>query len=179
MADAARVGADLGRKSAPREIGLLSSNGRSRLPHGSSGPADCQSTTLQKSKDAFPCRSLRQSRRAPQGSRPRPLWLLARSSMPVSEPGSGEPMRHLVPWPALEAARRTRRPVALRRFACVAPASPIMLPCPINSGAVDLVTALPVRRPGHPTAVSVSMRELPRAMPHKPRLASDCIIPLS
>lgn len=56
--DWARIGAVSG---GPPRVCAVSSNGRSRLPHGSSGPAACYGTILRKSKDAFPCRTLRQS----------------------------------------------------------------------------------------------------------------------
>ena len=65
-AGARRSGAERGRRAARREVGLVSSNGQSGLPHGKSGPAPCH--TVRQPIDAFPCRSLRRSRRASRQS---------------------------------------------------------------------------------------------------------------
>ena len=61
-----RFRAERGRRAARREVGLVSSNGQSGLPHGKSGPAPCH--TVRQPIDAFPCRSLRRSRRASRQS---------------------------------------------------------------------------------------------------------------
>ena len=65
-AGARRSGAERGRRAARREVGLVSSNGQSGLPQGKSGPAPCH--TVRQPIDAFPCRSLRRSRRASRQS---------------------------------------------------------------------------------------------------------------
>ena len=90
-----RLCAERGRHTARREVGLVSSNGRSGLPHGKSGPAPCRS--VRPSKDAFPCRSLRRSRRASrQSSATRlvsaPGLMVARSSR-LGHSGSNSPGR--------------------------------------------------------------------------------------
>ena len=61
-----RFRAERGRRAARREVGLVSSNGQSGLPQGKSGPAPCH--PVRQPIDAFPCRSLRRSRRASRQS---------------------------------------------------------------------------------------------------------------
>ena len=61
-----RYRAQRGCRAARREVGLVSSNGQSGLPQGKSGPAPCH--PVRQPIDAFPCRSLRRSRRASRQS---------------------------------------------------------------------------------------------------------------
>ena len=107
-----RFRAERGRRAARREVGLVSSNGRSGLPHGKSGPAPCH--TVRQSIDAFPCRSLRRSRRASRQSSAAlsvsaPGLMVARSSRPRHS-GSRSPGRQYESSRHGLAASRPRTP---------------------------------------------------------------------
>ena len=115
-----RFRSDRGRRTARREVGLVSSNGRSGLPHGKSGPAPCH--TVRQSMDAFPCRSLRRSRRASRRSSATlsvsvPGLMVARSSRP-GHSGSKTPGRRYESSRHGLAASRPRTPGsgAMRSF---------------------------------------------------------------
>ena len=120
-----RFRAERGRHKARREVGLVSSNGRSGLPHGKSGPAPFHA--VRQSIDAFPCRSLRRSRRASRQSSATLSvsasgLMMARSSRP-GHSGSKSPGRRYESSRHGLAASRPRTPGSGAMRSCSPPRS--------------------------------------------------------